>query len=638
MKPAPGKGVSSFPTPVIKDTVIVEVVNAWKGDYQPLEYGTKWDDVPHASVQGSFPDHKLINQSPNSEDGQWVKRIWANDRVDQDTYNYAIKYSGGSDAHPIYIRTYVELRETYAPVPDLSPDPLFPNALLVEEEVQRQDNELDSRYVKVIRTYETLPGPVISSKRYNDRGDLETVNTQQVSPSTIPDPDGLLVTQSQVIKEDVSKGTKTTATVEQHSVLTGSEKKSGLLANTTVTDSIVSPSTQPDNLTFTGSGGVVESSVSPISKTKSKKTTVTSTGPVSLATNTLVDSPIGLVKATVEKSIVDTTVQPQNGPLVLRDSINKTDEVKSERERVTVVQEWPKVYGTWVDSANGIILPYYETVIDSSNGLVLDDYNEYEPIDATKTKVRVYDRDQVDALLRSNWATSRQAQEVQIRLPNKLKQVTAYFGLDNGQGESNGEGTGAGNSYNYSFTKSFTTSSSATGDIYFKLEKGYDGVVDGYKYIFYGGPSSSRSGVINFLNDEYNADIKPYPQIKMISENIVIIGGSKSESTSESESASISLNGNSTSFSSSKSYNVSVSANSVVVPESLHEEIEVAISPTGSLGELPINYQVYPPTLAATTPPQFEPGEYLMSVNVERYKFNFFKYTCITAVIESEYT
>jgi hypothetical protein len=140
------------------------------------------------------------------------------------------------------------------------------------------------------------------------------------------------------------------------------------------------------------------------------------------------------------------------------------------------------------------------------------------------------------------------------------------------------------------------------------------------------------------LNDEYNADIKPYPQIKMISENIVIIGGSKSESTSESESASISLNGNSTSFSSSKSYNVSVSANSVVVPESLHEEIEVAISPTGSLGNLTVNYQVYPPTLAATTPPQFEPGEYLMSVNVERYKFNFFKYTCITAVIESEYT
>lgn len=164
MKPAPGKGISSFPTPVIKDTVIVEIVNAWSGSYTPLEYGTKWDDVPHASVQGSYPDHKLISQSPNSEDGQWVKRIWANDRVDQDTYNYAIKYSGGSDAHPIYIRTYLLPRETYQPVPDLSPDPLFPGALLVDEEVARTEGEFDSRYVQVTRVYETLPGPIISSK------------------------------------------------------------------------------------------------------------------------------------------------------------------------------------------------------------------------------------------------------------------------------------------------------------------------------------------------------------------------------------------------------------------------------------------------------------------------------------------
>jgi hypothetical protein len=144
--------------------------------------------------------------------------------------------------------------------------------------------------------------------------------------------------------------------------------------------------------------------------------------------------------------------------------------------------------------------------------------------------------------------------------------------------------------------------------------------------------------VINFLNDAYNIDIKPYPKIKMISENIVIIGGSKSESKSESESASISLNGSSTSFSNSTSYNVSVSANSVVVPESLHEEIEVNIDPTGDLGDLAVNFSVYPPTLAATTPSQFEPGEYLMAVNVERYKFDFFKYTCITAIIGSEYT
>ena len=92
MNPAPAKGIQSLPTPVIDDVIITEVVNAWKGDYQKLEYGTMWDSVSHGSQQGSFPGHKLVFQQTSSEDGQWVKRIWVNDRVDQDSYNYTIKY------------------------------------------------------------------------------------------------------------------------------------------------------------------------------------------------------------------------------------------------------------------------------------------------------------------------------------------------------------------------------------------------------------------------------------------------------------------------------------------------------------------------------------------------------------------
>jgi len=304
MKPAPGKGVSSFPTPVIKDTVIVEVINAWKGDYTPLEYGTNWDDVPHASVQGSFPDHKLINQSPNSEDGQWVKRIWANDRVDQDTYNYAIKYSGGSDQHPIYIRTYIEPRDTYAPIQDGTPDPLFPGAVLVDEEVDRESSELDSRYVKVTRVYETLPGPVIPTQRYNERGDLETVNTQTVAPNTAPDPDGLLVTQSQVVQEEVSKGVKTTATVPSHSQLLIKEKKEGLLGETITTDDIVDPATNPDAL----STSVIASTVQQASATKAVRRTTTAIGPTSLTAKSKDGKLLGDVSVT--ESIVAPNAEP----------------------------------------------------------------------------------------------------------------------------------------------------------------------------------------------------------------------------------------------------------------------------------------------------------------------------------------
>ena len=384
MKPAPGKGISSFPTPVIKDTVIVEVVNAWKGDYQPLEYGTKWDDVPHASVQGSFPDHKLINQAPNSEDGQWVKRIWANDRVDQDTYNYAIKYSGGSDAHPIYIRTYVELRETYAPVPDLSPDPLFPNALLVEEEVQRQEDELDSRYVKVIRTYETLPGPIISSQRVNERGDLETVEVQEVAPSTPPDPDGLFVTQTQVIKEDVSKGTKTTATVPSYTQLLVKEKKEGLLGETVTTDDIVDPSTQPDSL----SQSVVASVVQQTSATKAVKRTTTASGPTSLTKKSKDGKLLGNVTST--QSIVAPNANPDNpSNLILSSEVSQVDSGKAIKTNI-VLNSTPTLDGK--DKKGGLLGETTSTETIVPAGTSADPLTQtivsstVEPIDSVRSR------------------------------------------------------------------------------------------------------------------------------------------------------------------------------------------------------------------------------------------------------------
>jgi len=267
MNPAPAKGIESFPTPVIDDVVISEIVNSWKGDYQPLEYGTLWRDVSHAPNQGSFPEHKLVYQQPTSEDGQWVKRIWVNDRVNQDSYNYAIKYSAGSQEHPIYIRTYIVPREGYAPLPDGTPDPLFPTAVLVDEEVTRNEGELDSKYITVTRVYETLPGPAVPTRRYNERGDLETVIVQTVPPNTPPTADGLLVTQSQVEQVETGKGVKTTATVTDHALLQIKEKKEGLLGETITTDDIVDPSTNPDALSQT----VVASTVEQYTATKARK-------------------------------------------------------------------------------------------------------------------------------------------------------------------------------------------------------------------------------------------------------------------------------------------------------------------------------------------------------------------------------
>lgn len=223
MNPAPAKGIESFPTPVIDDVVISEIVNSWKGDYQPLEYGTLWKDVPHAPNQGSFPEHKLVFQQPASEDGQWIKRIWVNDRVNQESYNYAIKYMDGSKDHPIYIRTFIIPRDEYVPLNDGDPDPLFPTAILTEQEVSRNEGELDSKYVTVTRVYETLDGPVVSSQSLVDTpvGLATGTLSKQTIVGAGATPSGSFNTiQDQITALDTFKAQRETVTVPTYPELT----------------------------------------------------------------------------------------------------------------------------------------------------------------------------------------------------------------------------------------------------------------------------------------------------------------------------------------------------------------------------------------------------------------------------------
>lgn len=339
INPAPAKGIESFPTPVIDDVVISEIVNSWKGDYQPLEYGTLWKDVSHAPNQGSFPEHKLVYQQPTSEDGQWVKRIWVNDRVNQDSYNYAIKYSAGSQDHPIYIRTYIVPREGYAPLPDGTPDPLFPTALLVDEEATRNEGELDSKYITVTRVYETLPGPEVPTRRYNERGDLETVIVQTVPPNTPPTADGLLVTQSQVEQVETGKGVKTTATVQDHALLQIKENKGGLLGETITTDDIVDPSTNPDALSQT----IVASVVEQYTATKARKRTTTAIGPTSLSQKNKDGKLLGDITST--ESVVPPNTNPdQVSSTILSSEVKQIDSGKAIKTNI-VLNSTPTLSG-----------------------------------------------------------------------------------------------------------------------------------------------------------------------------------------------------------------------------------------------------------------------------------------------------
>lgn len=176
--------VITHPTPNVEDKIIYEIVNAWAADYAPLVYGTKYNDVKHGPYNKSYPDHVLVYQAPEGVSGEFVRRTWASNRVDQDAYNYSISYAEGDPEYPIYTHTYVFPREGYEPLPPLSPDPdaEHAGAYLTQEQMINEVSppELGSLYVKVVRVYETLPGPVVTTYDYDTELDINVRTRRQV--------------------------------------------------------------------------------------------------------------------------------------------------------------------------------------------------------------------------------------------------------------------------------------------------------------------------------------------------------------------------------------------------------------------------------------------------------------------------
>lgn len=95
----------SYPTPVLEDLIIVEDIPMSAG-YQPVTLGTP---RPGQSTQ------LLAWQGDIQGDGmkKIVRRIYVTNRKAQDSYNEQIRYLNNDAACPIFIRTYIELRENY---------------------------------------------------------------------------------------------------------------------------------------------------------------------------------------------------------------------------------------------------------------------------------------------------------------------------------------------------------------------------------------------------------------------------------------------------------------------------------------------------------------------------------------------
>jgi hypothetical protein len=533
--------------------------------------------------------------------------------------------------------------------------PDLPSALILSSEVDQTDSG------KAIKTNIVLNSTPILNGSKNSQGLLgETTTEEKVVPAgTSADILSLNIVSSQVEPIDSIRSRKVTETSSGPTSLSGDSFKDGLFGITKITEEIVPNGTLPNILDF----NTISSEVTPIDKSKSKKTTVKQT-PVTLKASTLSPSELGLVTSTKTQNIVYSGQKPTNDLYTISDNIDSIDQGKAKRE-VIKANYWPQLTGIEYDDTLGIGNFYTKEIIDPKTykGKVKDpatgtfipkDFTfDANPMDEFKSLKKDYDLNLIGQQLESIYYIIDST--MNITLPDTLLAVTAYFGLSGGSGTDQSNAAGAGTSYNYSISGSSKSSSSARGDIYFKIKKGFTGSIKCKEHNFFlktidlsTGTTgiTTQESVLNKINKNQKLSVgsstsiqyENWPIIRTVTENIIVIAGSKSKSIGSGESASMSLNGSSTAVNDTTSFDVDVSVNSITLPEALHDQIIIEKVPIGSMDpSTSVTYDVQPPLIEATSFKSFPVGNYLISSSIELYKFGYSKIKGITIEITQDY-
>ena len=94
-----------YPTPDVRDVLIVEDIPLRNTGYEPL---------PKGSPRPGDPTAVLVFEQimTSNETAQYVRRIYATDRKNQDLYNFSLKYSQEAAAYPVFLRSYIVRRDS----------------------------------------------------------------------------------------------------------------------------------------------------------------------------------------------------------------------------------------------------------------------------------------------------------------------------------------------------------------------------------------------------------------------------------------------------------------------------------------------------------------------------------------------
>lgn len=108
---SPGQRAVSFPTPIISDLLFQEDIDVeGTPSYLAMPRGTPYPD------QTRYPGFRLVQEIPLSH--RVHRFTWANDRINQDAWNYSIQYVNEAGGYPIFIRQYVLPRIGYTRATD----------------------------------------------------------------------------------------------------------------------------------------------------------------------------------------------------------------------------------------------------------------------------------------------------------------------------------------------------------------------------------------------------------------------------------------------------------------------------------------------------------------------------------------
>jgi hypothetical protein len=266
--------------------------------------------------------------------------------------------------------------------------------------IQSEVTPIDSAKSK--KTTITSVGPTSLSGKTNNSGLLGNTTEQESIVASSANPDALSmptslvggVLQSTITPIDGAKSKKTTITSNGPLTLGGSANKSGLLGVTTIEESIVSAGSSADALSQITN--VLQSEVTPIDGVKSKKTTIKSSSPTSLGGKEFKGGLLGVTTTT--ESIVDYGSDPDASMGVIQSTVTPVDSVRSKKTTVLsstpIVLDGKSMQEFGIATAKEQVVTYGTTVVPVTNTIKVD----VDPIDSFKSKLTELKYDAIETL------------------------------------------------------------------------------------------------------------------------------------------------------------------------------------------------------------------------------------------------